>query len=125
MLTTPPVKTHVKKYPQVEMLPLETKQSGGKLLPHSVLRGGVFLEEVSPNRKRDIVLGTWNVRSLYRAGSLTAVARELARYKLDLVWVQEVRWDKGGTVRAGDYNFFYGKGNENYQLGTVFLYNKE
>ena len=22
--------------------------------------------------------------------------------------VQEVRWDKGGTVRAGDYNFFYG-----------------
>ena len=30
---------------------------------------------------------------------------ELARYKLDLVGVQEVRWDKGGTVRAGDYNF--------------------
>jgi len=27
------------------------------------------------------------------------------RYKLDLVGVQEVRWDKGGTVRAGDYNF--------------------
>jgi len=25
--------------------------------------------------------GTWTVRSLYRAGSLTAEARELARYK--------------------------------------------
>ena len=37
-----------------------------------------------------------------------AAARELVRYKLDLVGVQEVRWDKGGTVRAGDYNFFYG-----------------
>jgi len=46
--------------------------------------------------------GTWNVRSLYRAGSLRAAARELARYKLDLVVVQEVRWDKGGKVRAGD-----------------------
>ena len=34
----------------------------------------------------------------------------LARYKLDVVGVQEVRWDKEGTVRAGDYNFFYGKG---------------
>ena len=29
--------------------------------------------------------GTWNVRRLYRAGSLTAAARELARCKLDLV----------------------------------------
>jgi len=27
----------------------------------------------------------WNVRSLYRLDSLTAVARELARCKLDLV----------------------------------------
>ena len=49
------------------MLPLETKQSGAKLLPHSDLRGGVFLAEVSRSRKRnkDILLGTWNVRSLY------------------------------------------------------------
>jgi hypothetical protein len=34
------------------MLPLETKQSGGKLLPHSDLRGIVFLEEVSGSRKK-------------------------------------------------------------------------
>ena len=48
------------------MLPLDTKQSGGKLLPHSDLRGGVFLEEVSRSRKRnkDILLGTWNVREV-------------------------------------------------------------
>ena len=51
--------------------------------------------------------GSCNVSSLYRAGSLMAAARELAGWKLDLVGVQEVRWDKGGTVRAGDYNFFY------------------
>jgi len=36
------------------MLTLETKQSGGKLLPHSDLRGGVFLEEVSRSPKRSL-----------------------------------------------------------------------
>jgi hypothetical protein len=53
--------------------------------------------------------GTWNVRNLYKAGSFMAAAREFARYKLDLVGVQVVRWDKVGVVRARGYNFFYGK----------------
>jgi hypothetical protein len=61
--------------------------------------------------------------SLYMASSSTGAARGLARYKLDLVGVQEVRWDKEGTVKAGDYvsNFFYGKGNDNHQFGTEFF----
>jgi hypothetical protein len=43
--------------------------------------------------KRDMRFGEWNVRSLYRSGSITTVVWKLARYKLDLVGVQEVRWD--------------------------------
>jgi len=47
------------------MLALETKQSGGKLLPHSDLGGGgVFLGETSHSRQRGIKIGTWNVRTL-------------------------------------------------------------
>jgi len=34
---------------------------------------------------------------------------------------QEVRWEKGDTVRAGYYNLFRGKRNENHQLGTGFV----
>jgi hypothetical protein len=44
----------------------------------------------------DMRFGTWNVRSLHRAGSLMTVSRELAIYKLDLVGVLEVRLEGGG-----------------------------
>jgi hypothetical protein len=37
----------------------------------------------------------WYMECKERVGSLTTVARELSRYKLHLVGVQEVRFDKG------------------------------
>jgi hypothetical protein len=47
----------------------------------------------------DMRFGTWNVRSLYRSGSLKTVARELGKYKLDLVSVPlgrpRRRWEDG------------------------------
>jgi hypothetical protein len=72
----------------------------------------------------DISLGMWNVRSLYRTGSLIRVFKEISKYKLDLVGVQEVRWDRGGTEPVGNYIFFYEKENENHELGTEFFVHK-
>jgi hypothetical protein len=53
---------------------------------------------------------------------LKTVAREFGKYKLDLVGVQEVRWDKGGTEWAEDYTFFYEAGDEDHQLGTGLFF---
>jgi hypothetical protein len=36
----------------------------------------------NPNTGKGMRFGTWNVRSLYRAGSLKTVARDLGKYKL-------------------------------------------
>jgi hypothetical protein len=54
-----------------------------------------------------------------------AVSKELSKYKVDLVGVQEVGWDVGCTELAGERTFCYGKGNENYDLYIGFLCTRE
>jgi hypothetical protein len=53
---------------------------------------------------------------MYRAGSLMTVSREVSTYRLDLVGVQEVRWEDSCTTPAGEYTFCYGEGNETHEL---------
>jgi hypothetical protein len=72
------------------------------------------LDKRPKQQNMDMRFGTWNLRSLYRSGSLMMVSRELARYKLDLVGVQEVRWEGGGTEPAGEYPF---SGSAGGQMG--------
>jgi hypothetical protein len=58
----------------------------------------------------------------YRAGLIAAASRELARYKLDVVRGQEVRWDIEGPVKAWDYSFFTGKEMKIISWEQGFLY---
>jgi hypothetical protein len=50
-----------------------------------------------------------------------AVVKELLKCKLDLVGIQEVRWERGDTEPAGEYTLFYGEGTKNHELITGFL----
>jgi hypothetical protein len=72
----------------------------------------------------DIRFGTWNM-SMYRAGSLMTVLRELSRYGLDLVGVQEVIWEGSGTVPAGEYTFCMESGMRTVNWVQSFLYIRE
>jgi hypothetical protein len=49
-------------------------------------------------------------------------SRELSKYKLDLVGVQEVRWESSGTTEpVRKYTFFYRKMNDKHELVAGFL----
>jgi hypothetical protein len=77
----------------------EKKKKKMMMMMMMMILGSSSLDKRPKLRKLDMRFGTWNVRSLYRAGSLITVAKEISKYKLDLVGVQ-VRWDRGGTEPA-------------------------
>jgi hypothetical protein len=55
--------------------------------------------------------GTWKFRSLFRVGAIKSVVGELEKYKLDLVGVQEVRWEgEGYQTVDNNYTFYMEKG---------------
>jgi exonuclease III len=60
--------------------------------------------------KKDMKFGTWNIRSVCRVGAIKSIVEELEKYKLDLVRVQEVRWEGEGYQTADNYTFFMEKG---------------
>uniref|UniRef100_A0A182N9Y6 Endonuclease/exonuclease/phosphatase domain-containing protein n=1 Tax=Anopheles dirus TaxID=7168 RepID=A0A182N9Y6_9DIPT len=55
-------------------------------------------------------MGSWNVRTLYRAGALNQLDDALATLNMDLVALQEIRWLGNGVQnRRGSnrYDIFY------------------
>jgi len=55
--------------------------------------------------------GTWNVRTLLQAGNMNMIAEEVERYKMDVVALQEIRWQGKGSIRKVKFTLHY-SGND-------------
>jgi len=62
----------------------------------------------------------WNVRSLYRVGTLKTVASELTKWQYKRSYGVRVVVLQQTTI-----HFFHGIGNANHQLGRGFFVHKE
>jgi hypothetical protein len=52
-------------------------------------------------------IGSWNVRTLFQKRKLAQLNREMDRYKLDILGVSEVRWNRSGQIMTTDVSIFW------------------
>ena len=74
-------------------------------------------KEVSTPRKslakpnQQLRVAAWNVRTLYETGKTAQVAKEMRRYRLDILGISEMRWLDSGitTLSSGETVCYSGR----------------
>ncbi|XP_039285541.1 craniofacial development protein 2-like [Nilaparvata lugens] len=77
-------------------------------------------------REMDWRVATWNVRTMLAPGKMKEVTSEILRYKLDIVALQEIRWQGGGQIDKKEFSLLYsGPENRTGYGGTGFFITAE
>ena len=75
-------------------------------------------------KPRAIRIGTWNVRTMLRAGKLANIKREMIRIELNVLGLSEVRWKDGGDFESDGFRVCCAGGAER-QRGVAIILDKE
>jgi len=78
-----------------------------------------FRSSTSETLTPTLTVGTWNVRTLYQAGKLELLQRELERMRYDIVGIAEVRWPGSGEQLEG--RFLYVGEETAHENGVGFM----
>jgi exonuclease III len=85
--------------------------------------GQINTMKTNRKRRKDLRLATWNVRSLYRSGSLRNTINEVRKYKIAIAAIQETKWNKltPQAFTSNGYNIYTSSLANNHEFGTAFL----
>ena len=72
----------------------------------------------------NLVLGTWNVRTLWALGKLENAIMEMESHNIDLLGVAEMRWTESGSSKKDDYMVLY-SGGEKHTEGVGMIISKK
>ena len=75
-------------------------------------------------KKSAMNVGTWNVRTMMRAGKLENIKREMEKCRIDILGLCEVRWKDCGDYWSDGYRVIYSGGDES-QRGVALVLNKK
>jgi len=77
--------------------------SGKPCGSRSAGRLSCFRSSTSKTLTRTLTVSIWNVRTLYQAGKLELLQRELERKRYDIVEIAEIRWPGSGEQLDGQF----------------------
>ena len=65
-----------------------------------------------------VIVGTWNVQTLWATGKLELLTHEMKRFRYDIIGISEVRWTGKGETLNGD---FIWSGEDNTHVREIGL----
>jgi exonuclease III len=73
----------------------------------------------------DLSIGTWNVRTQYKAGNLRALTQQLDSFQLHIVAIQETKWMGSNIWDTKTHTILQsGKQNGKREFGVAFILDK-
>jgi hypothetical protein len=59
------------------------------------------------NKNPKLCIGTWNIKTLLKPGKIQELAEKLAKTRLEIVALQEIRWSGNGVIKKKDFSLYY------------------
>ncbi|XP_072039418.1 craniofacial development protein 2-like [Amphiura filiformis] len=76
--------------------------------------------------KKDITVGTWNVRTLNALGKVEQLDHEMRRYRWSVLGLAEVRWTGIGETTTNDgHTLWYSGEGKRHERGVSFLVHRD